>query len=106
MVNPESISSAKIPAGLKPYFQEYDLERLNIKQDANLIIQRSLEFGNWLEIRWLFSEYGADRIRLFVRQHGERLLRPVVFNYWRKLLHIRKWEKTPFSIPKGQVWPY
>jgi uncharacterized protein DUF6922 len=97
-------SSSQIPRGLKPYFQEYDITRLDIIRDANLIIQRALEFGTWDEIRWLFETYRSKRIRLFLRERGERLLKPVTFNYWRKLLGIRRWKKAPFPISKGELW--
>lgn len=96
--------SSQIPAGLKPYFQEYDIARLDIASDANLIIQRVLEFGTWDEIRWLFATYRSKRIRMFLRGYGERGLKPVTFNYWRKLLGIRKWKKHPFPNTKGEVW--
>jgi hypothetical protein len=94
----------QIPAGLKPYFQEYDIARLDIGSDANLIIQRVLEFGTWDEIRWLFTTYRSKRIRIFLRAYGERWLKPVTFNYWRKLLGIRKWRKHPFPTTKAEVW--
>ena len=95
-----------IPVGLKPYFQEYNIACLNIADDANLIIQRTLEFGTWDEIRWLFETYRGARIRLFLREHGERGLKPVTFNYWRKLLRIRKWKRSPFPIEKGELWDH
>ena len=94
--------SRGIPAGLQPYFQEYDLAALDLRKDAGLIIQRTLEFGTWEEIRWLFQAYGRQRIRRFLREHGERWLTPVTFNYWRKLLGVRSWQPAPF--PKGEVW--
>jgi len=94
----------QIPIGLKPYFQEYDIKRLDIAQDANLIIQRVLEFGTWDEIRWLFETYRSKRIRLFLREHGERWLKPVTFYYWRKLLDVRRWKKSPFPTMKDELW--
>lgn len=99
-----TLLSPKIPAGLKPYFQEYDTAQLDFTRDANLIIQRVLEFGTWDEIRWLFETYRSKRIRLFLREHGERWLHPVIFNYWRKLLGLRKWKKSPFPVAKGELW--
>jgi hypothetical protein len=99
-----SFSSSLIPDRLKPYFQEYDLETLELQGDANLIIQRTLEFGTWEVVRWLFDVYGVSRIRLFLRQYGFRWLRPPTFNYWRKLLQIHQWRRTPFPTPKGEVW--
>jgi len=97
-------SSSQIPVGLKPYFQEYDLARLSVTRDANLIIQRVLEFGTWDELRWLFETYRSKRIRLFLRERGERLLKPVTFTYWRKLLDIRRWKKSPFPASRGELW--
>lgn len=93
-----------LPDGLKPYFQEYDLETLELQRDANLIIQRTLEFGTWEEVRWLFIAYGTPRIRLFFQQYGVRMLQPPTFNYWRKLLKIQRWRRPPFSTPEGEVW--
>ncbi len=99
-----SKSAFQIPDGLKPYFQEYDTAQLDFIRDANLIIQRTLEFGTWDEIRWLFAAYGSRRIRRFLREHGQRWLKPVTFHYWRKLLGIRKWRHPPFSPTDRQVW--
>jgi hypothetical protein len=93
-----------IPAGLKPYFQEYDFRTLDLDRDADLIIQRTLEHGTWDEVRWLFRTYGSSRIRTFVRERGERLLSPVPFNYWRRLLGLRRWRRSPFPTAKGEVW--
>jgi hypothetical protein len=63
-----------IPSGLWPHFQEYDVRTLDLDRDANLIIQRTLEYGTWDEVRWLFRTYGGPRIRTFVQERGERLL--------------------------------
>ena len=102
-----NLTSAKtIPVGLKPYFQEYDLNDLELARDANLIIQRTLDYGTWAEIRWLFETYKSKRIRLFLREHGERWLRPSSFNYWRKLLGLRKWKKNAFPTLKGELWKH
>ena len=92
-----------IPTTLKPYFQEYILEDLQIRRDADLIIQRTLEFGNWIELRWLFQTYRRERIRCFLREHGVRWLNSVTFNYWRKLLGVRQWKAAPFE--KIMNWP-
>lgn len=96
--------AAKIPERLKVYFQEYDVDQLNMKRDANLVIQRVLEFGDWEEIRWLFTLYGSRRIRKFIREYGERWLKPVSFNYWRQLLRIRRWRTSPFPVARGELW--
>lgn len=91
-----------IPSSLQAYFQEYDLADLHLHRDANLIIQRILEYGTWEEVRWLFKVYPRQRIQRFLHEHGERWLKPVTFNYWRKLLGVRRWQPAPFG--KGDVW--
>ena len=41
--------SVQIPARLHPYFQEYEPAQLDLTQNADLVIQRVLEFGTWDE---------------------------------------------------------
>jgi hypothetical protein len=91
-------------SGLGPHFQEYDPHTVDLDQDTDLVIQRTLAYGTWNEVRWLFDTYGGPRIRAFVRERGERLLSPVTFNYWRKLLGIRQWRRSPFPTARGEAW--
>lgn len=100
----QSPAAASIPAGLVPHFQEYDARSLDLDRDANLIIQRALEYGSWEDVSWLFGIYGKERIGAFLRERGERLLSPVAFNYWRKLLDIQQWRASPFPTPRDEVW--
>ncbi|MBE0410156.1 MAG: hypothetical protein IBX69_10535 [Anaerolineales bacterium] len=93
-----------IPKRLWPHFQEYDPSSLNLEKDAILIIQRTLEFGDWDELRWLFRIYGKARVQTFLSEHGERMLSVVTFNYWRKLLGVNKWRSSPFPTSKGELW--
>ena len=101
---PEKTDSFQIPPGLRTYFQEYDPQSLDPERDADLIIQRALEFGDWEELRWLFASYGGKRLRAFLAKRGERWLSPVTFSYWRKLLKVKKWQTSPFPTPKGELW--
>jgi Family of unknown function (DUF6922) len=100
----EKVKTNQIPEGLWPYFQEYDPAQLNLEEDADLIIQRALEFGTWDDIRWLFLTYGRRRIRAFLRKRGERWLSSVTFNYWRRLLGVKSWQSSPFPTAKGELW--
>jgi len=63
-------AQAGLPPGLMIHFQEYDLSQLDLNDCADLVIQRTLEFGTWEETRWLFLIYGAERIHVFLRQRG------------------------------------
>jgi len=93
-----------LPKTLYPFFQEYDPTSFDVQRDANLIIQRTLEYGDWEDVRWLFKQYGQKRLQAFLVENGERWLRPPTFNYWRKLFKIRRWGHSPFPIPKGELW--
>lgn len=97
-------AASEIPKSLKSTFQDYDFQSLDLNEDASLIMQRTLEHGTWDEVRWLFRVYGRPQIGTFIRQRGERLLSPVAFNYWRKLLGIRRWRRSPFPTAKGELW--
>jgi hypothetical protein len=50
---------------------------------------------------WLFGVYSRRRVQRFLREHGERWLQPATFNYWRKLLGVRRWQPAPFG--KGYI---
>lgn len=73
-----------VPSGLRPPFQEYDPQSLDLDGDADLIIQPILGYRIRDEIRWLFASYGADRVRAFARVRGERMRSRVPLNDWRK----------------------
>lgn len=100
------MSYANIPSGLWPHFQEYDPHHLDRDDDAELIIQRTLEYGTWEEIRWLLASYGVQRIRDFVEMRGERMLSAMTFTFWRKLLGVKRWHRSPFVKEAKQVWPF
>jgi hypothetical protein len=104
MDNSTSSLNGMIPENLHPYFQEYDVKQIDLAEQADLVIQRILEFGDWEDLRWLFFTYRVKRVLLFLKQHGERWLCPPVFNYWCKLIRIRKWQKSPFPTAKAELW--
>ncbi len=60
----------QIPPTLAQFFQEYTFERLDAEQHAELVIERTLAWGNREELRWLFARYGRDRVAEWVRRKG------------------------------------
>lgn len=73
---------AGIPVSLRPFFQEYCLEALDLERSAFTVIERTLAWGERLELRWLFERYGAKRLAEWVRQVGWRCLPRRRFKYW------------------------
>lgn len=60
--------------------------------------------GNWDELRWLFQTYGIPRIKNYLKRLGHRRLSPMTFNYWRKLLGVKKYRQAPFAKIRKDVW--
>lgn len=77
-----------IPASLVPFFQEYDLEQFDLERSANTIIERTLQFGNRAEIRWLFSRYPHQRIRDWVQHWGKPGLPEPHLTFWGLVLDL------------------
>lgn len=60
----------KIPPTLAPFFQEYSLESLDAERSAATIIERTLQYGDREEVRWLFTCYPHQQIRDWVKRWG------------------------------------
>ncbi len=54
----------QIPRTLAPFFQEYTFDKLDAERDAELVIERTLAWGNREELRWLFDCYGREQVKV------------------------------------------
>jgi hypothetical protein len=79
---------SEIPASLAPFFQEYDLEQLDLERSAATIIERTLQFGTRAEIHWLFTRYPRQRIRDWVERWGKLALPEPHLTFWTLVLDI------------------
>jgi len=77
-----------IPATLAPFFQEYDLSRIDPERDAFIIIERTLQYGNRAELHWLFQAYSQTQIRAWVQTYGLARLPQPHRNFWQVILEI------------------
>jgi hypothetical protein len=93
-------AARQIPVTARPFFQEYNVELLDIDQHAALIIERILAYGNRAEIRWLLEMYGRDPVRDWVMQSGMSRLSRRRYHLWCFVFNLP--EK---NIP-DRVWPY
>lgn len=75
-----------IPPTLTPFFQEYDLESLDLQRSQATIIERVLQFGNRAEIRWLFQIYAQPQISAWMRQWGSYALPEPHLTFWKLVL--------------------
>ena len=96
--------SPTIPSSIARFIQEYRFENVNIDSHANVLIERTLEMGNWDELRRLFQTYGVSRIAEYIRTLGQRGLSSMPFNYWRKLIGVKEYRQAPFLEIRKDVW--
>ena len=75
-----------IPRSLAPFLQEYDIATLNPEAASFTIIERTLQFGNREELRWLFSVYSQTQIGDWVRRFGEYRLPEPHRTFWKIIL--------------------
>jgi hypothetical protein len=81
---------SSIPSTLAPFFQEYDLPYLDPKRDSATIIERTLQFGNRVELRWLFAQYPHAQITDWVRHFGRDRLPDPHRTFWQVILEINE----------------
>jgi len=98
------LSEGKIPISLRPFFQEYDFALLDAVRDRELVIERTLNYGDRRETRWLFKRYGRKALGDWVREFGSRLLNRRRFAYWRAVLEIDDFKRPAHW--DNRIWPH
>lgn len=78
------------PLTLSPFFQEYDIAKLNLQTDSHTIIERTLQFGNRTELRWLFTTYSQKQIAAWVARFGKDKLPQPHRAFWQIVLEINE----------------
>jgi hypothetical protein len=78
-----------VPGSLAPFFQEYEISNFSPEKDAHTIIERTLQFGNRAELRWLFEAYGETKIREWVQRFGQESLPQPHLNFWQIILETK-----------------
>jgi len=77
-----------IPTSLAPFFQEYDITKLSPEKDTFTIIERVLQFGDRVEIKWLFGLYSQESIASWVRHFGDERLPQPHRKFWKLVLDV------------------
>ena len=90
-----------IPESTRPFFQEYDFEKLDPGRDSALVIERLLAYGNREEVRWLLSSYGEARVRGWLSESGTHRLPRRRYRLWCVLFNVPETLREPPAL-----WPY
>ena len=93
-----------LPLTLKAGFQEYDFEQLDPAQHGDLIIERTLAYGNRAEVRWLLQTYGRSRVVTWLQVSGPQRLSKRRCNLWWVIFKLPL-DQQPRPRRSG-IWPY
>ena len=104
MTDEVELSAGGIPVSLKPFFQEYDFGKLDAVRHRDLVIERTLAYGDRREVRWLYQRYSRQGIAAWVRERGSRSLSRRRFGYWRTVLDIDEYTRPPNW--NHRIWPH
>jgi hypothetical protein len=83
-----------IPDFVRPLLWEY--QQVGTGEDPGwerLVIERVMALGGWAEMRWLWASFGPDRLGVFLRQRGHRVLSPREVAFWSLLCGIADEER-------------
>ena len=99
---PLALTPRGIPISLRPFFQEYELERLDPEADAFTVIERALSWGDRRELRWLFRRYPREQIAEVVGFAGWWLIPRQRFYYWLNIFEITDYRRSDYQ----RIWPH
>lgn len=89
-----------IPVSLRPFFQEYVLEKLDPERDAFTVIERTLAWGDIRELQWLLRRFDYDRVKAFVEKYGARRLPRRRAKFWALVFQV------PNQPRKDRIWKH
>jgi len=93
-----------IPLTLAPYFPECDLSDIDPERDADILIERTLEYGDRGEVAWLCKRLGESRIKEFLRRRGARALSKRAFAFWCLVLRVEQWHRPAWAGTADLLW--
>jgi hypothetical protein len=90
----------QIPSSARPFFQEYNVDLLDLEQHAALIIERILAYGNRAEVRWLLDRYGRNDVHDWVERSGRDRLSQRRYHLWCFVFQL------PEKDAPDRIWPH
>lgn len=94
----------KVPKSLQSVLWSYDISKMDIKEDKNLIIQQILNYGTEKQLKWLFKNYSEKDIKKVVKDPRRGCWHRIVLNYWTQVLNIKLDENT-FELATNDLVP-
>lgn len=87
-----------LPKFLQPYLASYDLSKLDVEEDKELIITCVLNYGNGKALRWLGKTYSQKEIKRVLNRPTPGMWLKEVLLYWLRIFNIKL---SPYSLKKA-----
>jgi hypothetical protein len=79
----------RIPVFLRSVLCSYDLRKMSLEKDKETIITRILNYGDWNDLKWLYSAYTENDIKRVVTHPFRGSWFVKALNFWEKMLNLR-----------------
>lgn len=83
-----------LPKFLQPYLASYDLTKLDVRRDRQLIITQILNKGNYKALQWLGKTYSRKEIKRAISSPTPGMWLKSILSYWLKIFNLRIDKKT------------
>ena len=83
-----------LPNFLQPYLASYDLSKLDVRRDKQLIITQILNKGNYQALHWLGKTYSRKEIKEEISSPTPGMWLKSTLLYWLKIFNIKIDKKT------------
>lgn len=93
-----------LPEFLQSALWSYNIKKMDIKADKDLIIQQILNYGTEKQFEWLFKTYSEEEIKDVIRHPRRGCWYRDVLNYWLKIFDI-KLNKDTYEIAAIDLIP-
>jgi hypothetical protein len=78
----------RLPALLSPLFWDYAPDSIDPELHAFVVLERVLEYGSLVSVRWALATYGSERLQDFLRRRGVRVLSRKTLSFWTLVLGL------------------
>lgn len=92
----------KLPEGFRRALWSYNVNKIDIKKDKEVIITQVLNYATWKDIKRLFLIYPEEDIKEVLRHPRRGVWFEKVLNFWVKMFNMKLkkeiYEKAIFKL--------
>lgn len=93
-----------LPKFLQSSLWSYDIKKMDVKADKDLIIQQVLNYGTEKQLKWLFETYSEKEIKEVLRHPRRGCWYADVLNYWFNIFDL-KIDKDSYELAIREINP-